>query len=99
VNNKNTQLKKTWEEELENLFNRAFGRGANWACKGMGYALDTDPNAEIEEAIKLIHSTVSEAGKEALEWVLNEIRINEGSSSPKSDLIKQINRKLLDTKK
>jgi len=48
---------------------------------------------------KLIHSAVEEARKDTLKWVLDEIRINEGSSSPKADLIKQVKRKLLGTKK
>lgn len=47
-------LDKEARNRLELFINDAWNRGANWAMKGLGYAMDTNAEREIEVAIELL---------------------------------------------
>ena len=57
----------------------------------MEYFGDITQEQAVEAILKEVIPMVE---KKTLKWVLYEIKINEDSSSPKSDVIKQIKRKL-----
>lgn len=59
----NSLNRDIWVEDVKNQVSSAWFRGANWACKGRGYALDT-ADTEAEAIIKLVRTLLEEARAE-----------------------------------
>ena len=95
--NKSKQLR----EQIELLVNKAWARGANWASKGYGYAMDTDAEQELEEIVKEVDKALTNQRKAILEEVRSvlpkEIENRYGMISPDvgyKQAIKEMRQKL-----
>lgn len=67
----NTQ--KDWEGRITLFINDAWSRGANWAMKGRGYAMDTNADREAELAIELVNNLLADARREVEDMAETEM--------------------------